>query len=148
MHRVTACSGQPLDVGEAYASAVRSSAGAVVLFVGTTRDHAEDKRVLRLSYEAFEPMALEMMEKMIDEAAARWPLESVVMLHRTGDVPVGEASVVIAVSSAHRSEAFEACRFFIDRLKQDVPIWKREYFADGTSEWTGASPSTPGIRNT
>jgi molybdopterin synthase catalytic subunit len=79
------------------------------------------------------------MEQIEIQARKQWSLEKIAIVHRLGSVPLGEASVVIAVSSAHRKEAFEACRFVIDSLKKEVPIWKREYFADGTVEWSGAS---------
>ena len=80
-------------------------------------------------------MALRKMAALEEEAGARWPLKRVAVVHRLGDVGIGEASVVVAVSAAHRSEAFEACRFLIDRLKQEVPIWKNEHFSDGSSAW-------------
>jgi molybdopterin synthase catalytic subunit len=137
MKRTVTLSDQRLDVANAFAAVAHPSAGAVDLFVGTTRETSHGRRVIRLAYEAYEPMAVQMMERLVDEAARRWPLCGVAVMHRTGDVPVGETSVVIAASAPHRAEAFEACRFLIDRLKQDVPIWKHEFFADGSSEWTG-----------
>ena len=97
-----------------------------------------------LEYEAYKPMAIRVMEQLEREARTRWPLVNVVMIHRIGRVPVTEASVAIGVAAAHRAEAFEACRFLIDRLKSEVPIWKREHFEDGTSEWSGAQPITAG----
>lgn len=115
--------------------------GAIDIFIGTTRNNAGGREVLSLTYEAYEPMALKIMAQLEDEARSRWPLHRVAIVHRLGVVDPGEASVVIAVSSAHRKEAFEACRFLIDRLKQDVPIWKKERFVDGTEEWSG-SPAT------
>ena len=110
--------------------------GAVNAFIGTTRNHSRSRRVKWLEYEAYEPMALRMMEKIIQEAKTRWDIHEAAIVHRVGKVNVGEASVVIAVSSAHRDEAFQACRFLIDRLKQVVPIWKREFFEDGAIEWS------------
>ena len=112
--------------------------GGIDLFVGTTRNHARGRSVTLLEYEAYRPMAVGVMEQLEREAHRRWPLNRVAIVHRLGKVPVGEASVAIAVSSAHRKEAFEACRFLIDTLKKEVPIWKREYFSDGTTEWSGA----------
>ncbi len=106
------------------------SAGAIDIFVGTTRDNADRRSVRSLEYEAHEAMALKEMERITAEADRRWKLTGVAVVHRTGRVLVGEASVAIAVSAPHRAEAFEACRFIIDTLKQTVPIWKKEEFAD------------------
>lgn len=111
--------------------------GGIDIFVGTTRNHSDGKTVTLLEYEAYEPMALSIMEQLIVEAKRRWPLNRAALVHRLGRVPVGEASVVVAVSAAHRSEAFEACRFLIDTLKKEAPIWKREHFSDGSAEWSG-----------
>ena len=110
-----------IDAQAVAAAVTHPRAGAVVTFVGTTRDHNEGRRVLRLEYEAYEDMALSEMRKLGEAAAEQWPIEKVAVVHRVGVVPVGEASVVIAVSSAHRDAAFEACRFLIDRLKN----WSR-----------------------
>lgn len=111
--------------------------GGIDVFVGTTRNHSGGRNVTLLEYEAYEPMAIRVMEQIVTAARDTWPLQKVVLVHRLGNVPVGEASVVVAVSSAHRKEAFAACRFLIDTLKKEVPIWKREHFADGTVEWSG-----------
>ena len=117
-------------------SAVRDpAAGAVVVFTGTTRRTSAGRRVVRLEYEAHETMALREMRRLAAEAKRRWRLEKVAMVHRVGLVPVGEPSVVIAVSAGHREEAFAAGRWLIDTLKQVVPIWKQENFSDGTTEW-------------
>ena len=126
----------PISVDAVMRSVISERAGGIDVFVGTTRDHADGRSVRALSYEAYEPMAIAEMQRIVDEAERRWPLEAVAVVHRLGHVPVGEASVVIAVSSAHRSEAFEACRFIIDTLKETVPIWKKEEFVDGTSAWS------------
>ena len=118
--------------------------GGIDLFLGTTRNDSKGREVIFLEYEAYEPMAIAVMEKLEQQARARWPIVNVVMVHRLGRVPVGEASVAIGVSARHRSEAFEACRFLIDALKSEVPIWKREHFADGSVEWSGVQPDRPG----
>ena len=123
-------------------SVVTPESGGIDVFLGTTRNHSGERRVVSLSYEAYEPMALKLMAALEKEARARWSLNEVAIVHRLGAVGLREASVVIAVSSAHRQEAFEACRFLIDRLKKDVPIWKREHFADGTAEHSGSSYGT------
>ncbi len=120
-----------INIQEVIASVIDSSAGGIDVFIGTTRDNAKGKRVLRLEYEAYEPMALKTMHQIVEETQARWSVVKISLVHRIGRVDIGEASVVIAVSAAHRSEAFEACRYLIDRLKQIVPIWKKEFFEDG-----------------
>jgi molybdopterin synthase catalytic subunit len=128
---------EAIDIDATFRSVASPSAGAVDVFIGTTRDHAEGRTVQSLAYEAHEPMALQETERIVEIARQRWPVERVAVVHRLGRVPVGEVSVVIAVSAAHRAEAFEACRFIIDTLKQTVPIWKKEEFADGSAEWSG-----------
>lgn len=128
-----------IDIAEALEQVVTPETGGVNIFVGTTRNHSGGRKVIGLEYEAYEPMATAMMRELEDSARSRWPLHGVSIIHRVGSVEVGEASVVIAVSAAHRKEAFEACRFLIDELKKTVPIWKREFFADGTVEWSGTS---------
>ncbi len=131
----------PIDVAAVLAAVAHPGAGAATQFIGTTRDNADGKRVLGLEYEAYRPMALAVMEKIAADAASRWALLGVAMVHRIGPVDVGEASVVIAVSSAHRAEAFEACRYLIDTLKSTAPIWKKERFDDGTAWVDGTIPA-------
>ena len=115
--------------------------GAVVTFAGTTRDHNEGAQVLSLSYEAYTEMAQRVMCVLFEEAVKRFPITRARVAHRLGEVPVGEASVVVVVASAHRGPAFEACRFLMDRLKDEVPIWKREKLCDGAGErWIGDLP--------
>src|SRR5262245_19930530 len=117
-------------------------AGAVVTFLGTTRNTNVGRKVVRLEYEDFATMAENEMRLLAVEAAGRWPLCKTAMVHRTGRVPVGQTSVAIAVSAGHRGEAFAACRWLIDRLKEIVPIWKREHFAGGTV-WIGPQQGGP-----
>ncbi|MCS6885415.1 MAG: molybdenum cofactor biosynthesis protein MoaE [Acidobacteriota bacterium] len=105
--------------------------GAVVTFEGVTRNHNRGKQVLYLEYEAYEAMAPKVMRQIADEARKRWQIDAVGIVHRLGRVDIGQTSVAIVVTSVHRAPAFEACRFLIDRLKQIVPIWKREYYCDG-----------------
>jgi molybdopterin synthase catalytic subunit len=116
--------------------------GAVVTFLGTTRNVNEGRRIVRLEYEAYARMATREMKVLAAEAIRRWRLRKVAMVHRIGVVPVGEASVGIAVSAGHRPEAFAACRWLIDGLKEIVPIWKREHFRGGQI-WIGAQLSEP-----
>jgi molybdopterin synthase catalytic subunit len=124
-------------------AAVRDpAAGAVVAFLGTTRNTNAGRRVVRLEYEAFTAMAEHEMRRLADEARRRWPIRRVAMAHRIGRVPVGEASVGIAVSAGHRAEAFAACHWLIDRLKEIVPIWKREHYRGGRV-WIGAQQGGP-----
>jgi molybdopterin converting factor subunit 1 len=105
--------------------------GATVVFEGIVRNHSKGKKTLFLEYEAYEPMAVRKMEELGNEIKEKFPIDRVGMIHRTGRLEIGETSVAIVVTSAHRAAAFEACRFAIDRLKQVVPIWKKEYFEDG-----------------
>lgn len=109
------------------------------MFIGTVRNSTKGKEVLRLEFEAYEAMALKEMHKIAEAVLERWPVEKILIHHRTGVLAVGEVPVVIAVAAAHRTAVFEACRFAIDTLKQTVPIWKKEVFADGES-WVAAHP--------
>ncbi len=125
-----------IDAGEILARVADPSAGGTALFVGTTRTPSHDRAVEHLEYEAYRPMALKQMAAIVEAARSRWPLVGICAVHRVGRVEVGEASVVIAVSAVHRAAAFDACRYVIDAVKKDVPIWKKEVFADG-HEWVG-----------
>jgi len=120
---------------EALAFVTDDAAGGIALFAGTTRRVTDDRETIELQYDAYEEMALSEMEKLATRALARWPLRRVYVAHRLGRVPCGEVSVLIAVSSPHRVEAFEACRSLIDGVKRQVPIWKKEQYADGGEEW-------------
>lgn len=133
-----------IDTEAILASVASPRAGAVLLFVGTTREVTGDRVTESLDYSGYREMALEEMQRLADRAAARWPLSRVAMEHRLGHVAIGEASVAIALSAPHRKEAFEAGEWLIDQLKESVPIWKRENWADGTCEWVhpGLSSST------
>jgi len=118
------------------------AAGAIVTFLGTTRNENAGRRVVRLEYEAFARMAVREMQALAAEAKRRWPLRKVAMVHRIGVVPVRQASVGIAVSAGHRAEAFAACHWLIDRLKEIVPIWKKERFRGGEI-WIGLQQGSP-----
>jgi molybdopterin synthase catalytic subunit len=133
---------RPIDVAALLAAVRDPGAGAVCTFLGTTRKENVGRRVLRLEYEAFAGMAAKEMRRLAGEAKRRWPIRRVAMVHRIGVVPVGEASVGIAVASGHRAEAFAACRWLIDRLKEIVPIWKKEHFRGG-EVWIGAQQGGP-----
>ncbi len=115
---------------------VRSNdCGAVVLFMGTVREMTAGRQTVALDYEAYPEMAQQMLQQLITEARSEWPVHTIAIVHRVGHLDLGEISVAIAVSSPHRAQAFEAGRFLIDRLKEIVPIWKKENWSDGTSEW-------------
>jgi molybdopterin synthase catalytic subunit len=131
----------PIDL--AALQAVTPTDGALCLFVGVVRDHNGGRRVLRLEYEAYEEMALPLMEKIAAEARERWRITQVRIVHRLGRLEVGEASVAVAVASPHRREAFEACRYAIDTLKASVPIWKKEFYADGEVWLEGVGAPAP-----
>jgi molybdopterin synthase catalytic subunit len=125
----------PIDPTQV-AEAVRSAdAGAVVTFVGTVRGRTGERRTIALEYEAYRPMAEAELERLRAEAVERWRLTGCAIVHRTGRLEVGEASVAVAVSAPHRRAAFEAAEWLIHSLKQSVPIWKCEHYADGSTEW-------------
>ena len=127
---------EPIRIDDLFAASADPKAGATVVFVGMTRNHNEGRRVEHLEYEAYPGMAEKELKRISQEASARWQVARIAIVHRIGAVPIGEASVAIAVSSAHRGEAFEAARFTIDRLKEVVPIWKKEFF-EGGAIWIG-----------
>ena len=126
-----------LDVRQVVSHVQHPGAGAISTFVGTTRDNTAGRRVLFLDYEAYRPMADRQLQRVADEMQERWDLTGVAIYHRLGKLEIGEASLVVAVSSAHRKEAFEACQYSIDRIKQIVPIWKKEFF-EGGEVWVGS----------
>ena len=116
--------------------------GAVVTFIGAVRDHNQGRRVLHLVYEAYEPLAERSLRRIVDEVRERWPSAVLAIHHRTGKLAIGEASVAIAAASPHRSDAFAACRYAIERVKQIVPIWKHEYF-EGGDVWIEGATADP-----
>jgi molybdopterin synthase catalytic subunit len=137
----------PLDVGAAIASVSDGAAGAVAVFLGTTRAETQPdgRALIALDYEAYPAMAGAQLRDLAEGARARWPVLRVAVLHRTGRVAVGEPSVLVAVATPHRSEAFEACRWLIDTLKAEATIWKQEVWSDGRTSWvTGTRPPSPG----
>ena len=115
--------------------ATHPGCGAVALFLGTTRDHHQGRRVLRLTYEAYERMALAALERVERGACERYAITRCGIVHRLGEVPPGEASVAVVVTAEHRAPAFDACRWAMDELKRSVTIWKKELFEDGGEEW-------------
>ncbi len=127
----------PLSIDEAYAAVRRDDCGAVALFVGTVRNHHDGRPVRDLSYTAFKEMAEKEFAKIASEAKNRWKIGAVALAHRTGRLAIGEASVIIAVSAAHRAEAFDACRHAIEALKKVAPIWKEEFTETGKTWVSG-----------
>ena len=119
----------PIDLGALVGATAAD--GAVCLFVGVVRNENEGRRVRYLEYEAYEDMALPLMEQIASEAGARWRVTDVRLVHRLGRLEIGEPSVAVAVASPHRAEAFAACRYVIDTVKATVPIWKKEFYEDG-----------------
>lgn len=110
--------------------------GAVVTFLGVIRGQSEGKRVIHLEYEAYKDMAREKLEQVVGEIRERWRLEDVSVTHRVGRIPPGEVALAVAVAAPHRREAFEACSYAIDRIKEIVPVWKKEIYGDG-GKWVG-----------
>ncbi len=123
------------------------NSGAVVLFSGEVRDNNKGKAVTHLEYEAYEPMAEKMITEILETATLKWQLNKAVCVHRVGPVSICGCAIVVITGSGHRAAAYEANRYIIDRVKNEVPIWKHEFFADGTSEWGQncdcSSPSHP-----
>jgi molybdopterin synthase catalytic subunit len=126
---------EPIDYHTLTECVRRPGCGGVVLFLGTVRDLTGDRQTTALQYEAYPAMAHRKMAEIEAETRRRWPVGDMALVHRLGRLEVGDVSVAVAVSCPHRAEAFEACRWAIDRLKELVPIWKQENWADGTTEW-------------
>jgi molybdopterin synthase catalytic subunit len=129
----------PIDVNKVIETASSLGAGAVNVFIGTVRDHAHNKRVVWLEYEAYEAMAVAEIKKIIDFASTKWGLMGWAVAHRVGTLKPTEVAVVVAVSAKHRKETFEACQYIMDTIKEKVPIFKKEVFEDG-EEWVSATP--------
>jgi molybdopterin synthase catalytic subunit len=138
---------RPIDLGELLASVQRRSSGAVLLFVGTVRDVNEGRTVIAIRYDAYREMAEGVLTEITTEAATRAGACAIEATHRTGEIAIGDASVAIAVSTPHRAEAFDACRYIIEQIKVRLPVWKYEQYADGETEWVrGVDPSGNVIR--
>ncbi len=132
MIRLTA---EPIDYHQLTEQVRRAECGGIVTFLGTVRDLTDGRMTTALDYEAYPGMAEKKMAEIERDTRQRWPVGDLALVHRLGHLEVGEVSVAVAVSCPHRAEAFEACRYAIDRLKELVPIWKKENWADGSSEW-------------
>jgi MoaE-MoaD fusion protein len=129
---------EPIDVREITDTLQKPEDGAVVVFEGVVRNHSHDKPVRFLEYEAYEPMALKKLEEIGALAKKEYEIRDIAIVHRLGHMDIGECSTVIVVASAHRGPAFDACRFTIDKIKEIVPIWKKEFFEDGAVWVEGA----------
>ena len=129
----------PLSVDEALAAVSDEGAGGTCVFIGTVRDHSTAGDVTGLRYEAWDELAVARLHEIAGELFDKWPVKKVAILHRTGDLGIGETSVVIACSAPHRADAFDACRHGIERLKEDVPIWKKEALVSGEAHWVMGS---------
>ena len=136
---------EPLYAGPYVAALKRAEDGAVVVFDGVVRNNTRGRRTLYLVYEAYEDMALAKMRELAAEAKQRFTIRDLMIAHRLGKLEIGETSVLIAVASAHRAAAFDACRWTIDTLKKTVPIWKKEHFEDG-AVWADGEPFPPELR--
>ena len=130
---------EPLSLDEAASAVADPAAGAVCIFAGTVRDHSGAGDVTGLTYEAWHELAERRLRELAEEILRRWPARRVAIVHRVGELSVGETSVIVAVSAPHRAEAFEACRHGIEQLKQDVPIWKKEGLVSGDEHWVMGS---------
>ena len=128
-----------LSIDQTYSYLQDPEAGGICLFVGTIRNKNQQKDVDHLTMEAYSAMAKKQMERIADEAAVQWPIRKISVSHRTGKLEIGDIAVIIGVCSVHRAEAFKACEWLIDTLKQEVPIWKNEFYADG-SAWLVPHP--------
>ncbi|MGE3274714.1 MAG: molybdenum cofactor biosynthesis protein MoaE [Vicinamibacterales bacterium] len=142
MAPLAALTGDALALEPLVATVSAPGAGAIVTFLGLVRDHNQGRRVSHLEYEAYAPLAEKALARIVDEAAARWPGVRIAVHHRTGRLEIGEASVAIAAASPHRADAYAACRYAIERVKQIVPVWKHEYF-DGGDVWIEGATADP-----
>ena len=133
MNRKVALSETPLSIDEQYEFLRDDSVGGICLFIGTIRNKNLDKQVERLEMEAYPPMAVKQIERLCDQAEQQWKINKAVVVHRTGKLAIGDIAVIIGVASVHRPEAFAACKWLIDELKKEVPIWKNEFYEDGSS---------------
>ena len=131
-----------LDPGRVVEHVRRDDAGAVALFYGIVRDHNQGRKVLHLEYDAYPEMATSVIQRIATEIEERFNIAETAIQHRTGRLEIGETSLLVAVSSAHRREAFDACHALVDRFKEEVPIWKKEVF-EGGEEWIEGDPSRP-----
>lgn len=136
---LTRVQSEPLSLDEAADAVADPAAGAACIFTGTVRDHSDAGDVTGLTYEAWHELAEQRLGELADDILQRWPARRVAIVHRVGELSVGETSVIVAVSAPHRADAFEACRHGIEQLKRDVPIWKKEGLVTGDAHWVMGS---------
>ncbi len=141
---LVAVTADPLDLAalNAEIGAGANADGAIASFAGLVRDHNQGRRVTFLEYEAYEPLAVKALQRIVEEARSAWPSTRLGVHHRIGRLEIGEASIIIVAASAHRADAFAACRYTIERVKQIVPIWKHEHF-DGGEVWLEGATADP-----
>lgn len=140
---------EPIDPSEVLSRVGSDEDGAAILFLGVVRDHADGRAVDGMRYDAYQEMAEEVLRAIALEAASRLGTDRLAVVHRTGDLAVGEVSVAIAVSSPHRAESFDACRYVIEEIKKRLPVWKKEHYLDGRAEWVpGTVPPGTGVAAT
>ena len=125
---------EPIDLSPLMQQVSSPDRGGIATFLGLVRNHQEGRQVLRLEYSAYEPMAEAEAARIVAEAAQRWPAR-VALLHRLGSLAIGDTAVAVVAASAHRAAAFDACRYVIEEVKRRVPVWKKEFYADGAVEW-------------
>jgi molybdopterin synthase catalytic subunit len=140
---VVSITSNPIDINSVMATVRDRRAGAVVLFLGTVREFTGDRQTSALNYEAFEEMALASLQQITEQAKTRWSLVKSAVVHRTGSLDLGAVAVAVAVSSAHRGPAFDAGQWIMDRIKQQTPIWKKEIYSDGRTEWVHPNCGVP-----
>jgi molybdopterin synthase catalytic subunit len=133
----------PIDAADVLARVGAREDGAVLLFLGTVRNHADGQSVNGMTYEAYERMAAPVLADIAHEAAAKLGTDRVAVVHRVGELAIGEVSVAIAVSSPHRAQAYDASRYVIEEIKKRLPVWKHEHYTDGRSEWVEGVKPTP-----
>lgn len=141
---IVALTRQPIDPVRFNAALNHPSCGAVVTFMGTVRNEHGGKKVVRLDYSAYEEMAIRLLEDLAGQAEERFRLAEVVLVHRVGQLAVGDTSIFIGAAAPHRKEAFAACQYLIDQVKEIVPVWKKEYYEDGQSWIEGNDSPAPG----
>jgi len=142
-HRGFHITAEPIDVDRLKRQLATDAAGACVCFEGWVRDHNEGRPVTALEYEAYEALARKEGERILAAARSRYELLDVACWHRVGRLEIGDCAVWVGVTAAHRGAAFDACRFVIDQVKQDVPIWKKEHYRDGASGWVNCATGAP-----
>lgn len=127
---------EPINIEKLLENGESPSDGADLVFIGKVRDHSRGKTVLHIDYEIYDTMAIKELNRIADETLTNWKISRILIVHRYGRVNIGEPSIVIAVSSSHRDESYQGSRYIIDEIKKRVPIWKKEFYSDG-SEWIG-----------